>query len=312
MTTLTLAPPLAPLAGSNQYGNPLSEQDAYAGGKAPGREYAPQQSGLFSPRNPHSASMTDPQGYHDPGSFSDPVNGPTSYQDSKPYVPTLNDYAQHGMYEHPEKARQTLMRKRAGRAREMMTDPLFAERARKDDKINDTEQEGGMAYGDAKDLERRYGLMPAANHAEEVDFNGYNANLFNVEPKFPPVKTMFFSRENIRRLGDYFDSRGLGRPSAENLREYQQLIWADNPDFVANPGIGGFWRRDANSVKMQLKRLNALLIGDMIPILESAKESWHRYQFDAYFGYGYSLIDNPVNTSTKRNANSLEFNSRLF
>ncbi len=306
MASVTLAPPLAPLAAPNQYGNPYSEQDAYGMNvRARSVEYAPPVA-LHSPRLPHAPQgLADPNTYNDPGSYSDTANGPSSFQDSMPYVPTLEDYAEHGFYEHPEKTRRDLIRKREGRQYEM-NDPLYAEQVRKDANINDAEMEGGMAYGDRQDLQRRYGLMPAANHAEEVDWDGYNSNLFNVTPKLGPVKSMFFSRENIRRLGDYFDSRGLGRPSAENMREYMQLVWADNPDFLFD------WRRDANSAKMQLQRLNSLLMADMVPILTSARDSWKKYQYDAYFGWGWQLIDNPVNTSTKRNANSLEFNNRLY
>lgn len=286
------------------YGNPFSKQDAYDAQPQAGQgEYAPQQRGLYSARTPKH--FTDTNGYHDPGSYSDAANGPTSYQDSKPYIPSLQDYAAHGFYENPETERQKLIHQRQGRAAEM-TRPSYGELVRKDDKINDTAMPSGMAYGDPTDLERRYGLTTAASTAERVAWNGYNANLFNVTPKLGPVKSMFFSRENIRRLGDYFDSRGLGRPSAENMREYMQLVWADNPDFLFD------WRRDTNSAKMQLKRLNSLLMSDMVPILESARDGWKKYQYDAYFGWGWQLIDNPVNTSTKRNANSLEFNNRMF
>ena len=156
--------------------------------------------------------------------------------------------------------------------------------------------------------EDRYNSLPASNKPEYVYWSGWNGPLFSINDHHQKgtVSELFFSYENIRRLGDYLEDRGLGRPSPDNIRELQQLIIADEPDFLYT------WRRDERAVHNQLIRLNSLLLQELIPKLEMARESWLKYQYDSYFGWGWQLIDRPEDVSCKRQNTSLEFNNRLY
>jgi hypothetical protein len=154
--------------------------------------------------------------------------------------------------------------------------------------------------------DNRSRFIPTSNKSEYLYSGLGTGPYFNTERKLGPVTSLFLSSENIRRLGDYFASKGLGRPSPENVRELQYLILADEPDFLND------WKRDERSVSNQLKRLNSLFIQDYLPKLQSARDSWIKYQYDSYYGMGYQLIDNPENVSNKTKDKSLEFNNRFF
>lgn len=149
-------------------------------------------------------------------------------------------------------------------------------------------------------------FVPASRKPEYVHAGMGRGVHFNTDAKLGPVTTMFLSSENIRRIGDVLEKKGLGRPSSSNLRELQYLILADEPDFLYE------WRRDERSASNQLRRLNSLLLQDLIPKLQSARDSWVKYMYDSYYGWGNQLIDRPEDVSNKRMNTSLEFNNRFF
>lgn len=223
--------------------------------------------------------FTDPNVYYDPDSYSNQLQrrGAVDFQKSMPTV-THYDTAAHTS-KAPNKIKGT------------------------DGKWYDlTDSQAPLPEQNPFAL--RYGSTIASQKPEYVNKEGYGSQLFNVEPKRGPVWQAFFSNANVRALGDYFDAQGLGRPSAANLRPHMYLVYADNPDFLNQ------WRRDWPHVNAQVKRLNSVLIKDLLPQLRAARDNWLKYQYDAYYGYGHELIDRPISTATY--VNQVEFNNRMF
>jgi len=144
-------------------------------------------------------------------------------------------------------------------------------------------------------------IVPCSNKPEYACYRGQCEPHFTTERKIGPVEAIFKSQENIEKLGDYFDSLGLGRPSYLNMQEHMDLLLHQERPFE------GDWRRDKRSLIVQINRLNSLLIADLLPQLKAAKEEYIKYRYDSYYGYAYTLVDRPNYESWKRKNTSLEF-----
>lgn len=57
-----------------------------------------------------------------------------------------------------------------------------------------------------------------------VYINGMFREQFNPHPEIDPVMALFYSPANIAKIQDMCEHKGLGRPSAQGLRYYQDII----------------------------------------------------------------------------------------
>nr|QYA18316.1 PBCV-1 P8-like minor capsid protein [Clandestinovirus] len=156
------------------------------------------------------------------------------------------------------------------------------------------------------ELYDRYSAVPATQRPSNP---GWNAGVKPAQFEGPnqtqgPVNQLFFSPINVRQIGDFLESKGLGRPSATELLDDMTRIYQEAPDFYEFGPI-----RTRNDVVMQLMRLNSLLLNDILPKYKTAKWSWERYQQDSTFGIGHQLIDRPVHASEAKQY--IEFNNRF-
>lgn len=119
-----------------------------------------------------------------------------------------------------------------------------------------------------------------------------------------PVFQMYFSTENIRQIGDYFERAGLGRPDKTNLWDDMIRVLQQEPDFMDFGPI-----RTQDDVIMQVMRLNSRFLTDIIPRVKLEKWAWMRYQQDQLYGYSDQLINRPVSSDGAKQ--HLEFNNRF-
>lgn len=120
------------------------------------------------------------------------------------------------------------------------------------------------------------------------------------------ISNLALSEKNLEFLSAQFSAMGLGSPDPQELRYTMQLLLQD-----VRPFAGQTSRTEAYVVA-EVTRLNAMLLNDMAPEIQAAKQQWLSYQTNVQYGQLIWMLDRPEDVACKRKQDQVEIDPGLW